>query len=94
MQWSLWETDRLDRPVVNYVNHTSALPEAQRDRFLFHVKVDYPQREQEREIVTRTTSAFESRVQPVITETTCMTCSWNTTTPQVSSSASRRSGWM
>lgn len=31
-QWSLWETDRLDRPVVNYVNHTSALPEAQRDK--------------------------------------------------------------
>jgi len=30
-QWSLWETDRLDRQVVNYVNNTSALPEAQRD---------------------------------------------------------------
>jgi len=29
-QWSLWETDRLDRQVVNYVNHSSALPEAQR----------------------------------------------------------------
>jgi glutathione S-transferase len=31
-QWSLWETDRLDRQVVNYVNHTSGLPEAQRDK--------------------------------------------------------------
>ncbi len=30
-QWSLWETDRLDRPIVNYANHTTALPEAQRD---------------------------------------------------------------
>lgn len=31
LQWSLWETDRLDRQVVNYVNNSSALPEAQRD---------------------------------------------------------------
>jgi glutathione S-transferase len=30
-QWSLWETDRLDRQVVNYVNHTTALPEGQRN---------------------------------------------------------------
>jgi glutathione S-transferase len=30
LQWSLWETDRLDRQIVNYVNHTSALPEADR----------------------------------------------------------------
>jgi glutathione S-transferase len=30
-QWSLWETDRLDRQVVNYVNHTSALPDGQRN---------------------------------------------------------------
>jgi glutathione S-transferase len=29
-QWSLWETDRLDRQVVNYVNHTSGLPIAER----------------------------------------------------------------
>lgn len=29
-QWSLWETDRLDRQIVNYVNHTSALPQAER----------------------------------------------------------------
>ena len=29
-QWSLWETDRLDRQIVNYVNHTAALPEAER----------------------------------------------------------------
>ena len=29
-QWSLWETDRLDRQLVNYVNHTSALPAAER----------------------------------------------------------------
>ena len=29
-QWSLWETDRLDRQVVNYVRHSSELPEAER----------------------------------------------------------------
>lgn len=30
LQWSLWETDRLDRQIVNYVNHASVLPEAER----------------------------------------------------------------
>ena len=30
LQWSLWETDRLDRPIVNYVRHTKDLPEAER----------------------------------------------------------------
>jgi len=30
-QWSFWETDRLDRQIVAYANHTMALPEAQRD---------------------------------------------------------------
>ncbi len=45
---------------------TYPLPEAQRDRFLFLVKVAYPKREQEREIVNRTTSAFQSKVTPVI----------------------------
>jgi glutathione S-transferase len=33
-QWSLWETDRLDRQVVNYVNHTSGLPEADRNKLI------------------------------------------------------------
>jgi glutathione S-transferase len=30
VQWSLWETDRLDRQIVDYVRHTSALPAAER----------------------------------------------------------------
>jgi len=30
LQWSLWETDRLDRQIVNYVRHTKALPDAER----------------------------------------------------------------
>ncbi len=46
---------------------TYPLPEAQKDRFMFHVKVDYPTRDQEREIIKRTTSAYEARIDPVIT---------------------------
>lgn len=45
---------------------TYPLPEAQRDRFLFLVKVDYPDREQERQIVARTTGTFSADIQPVI----------------------------
>jgi glutathione S-transferase len=30
LQWSLWETDRLDRQLVNYVRHSSELSEAER----------------------------------------------------------------
>src|SRR6185503_10197807 len=30
LQWSLWETDRLDRQIVNYVRHSKELPEAER----------------------------------------------------------------
>ncbi|OGA22298.1 MAG: hypothetical protein A3I02_04605 [Betaproteobacteria bacterium RIFCSPLOWO2_02_FULL_67_26] len=30
LQWSLWETDRLDRQLVNYVRHSQELPEAER----------------------------------------------------------------
>ncbi len=30
LQWSLWETDRLDRQIVDYQRHTSQLPEAER----------------------------------------------------------------
>ena len=45
---------------------TYPLPEAQRDRFLFLVKVDYPTRDQERQIVARTTGTFAADIQPVI----------------------------
>ena len=46
---------------------TYPLPEAQRDRFLFHVVVQYPTREQESEIIDRTTSNHSAEVQSVIT---------------------------
>src|SRR5882757_7605643 len=45
---------------------TYPLPEAQKDRFIFLVKVDYPDREHERQIVARTTGTFSAELEPVI----------------------------
>jgi len=53
---------------------TYPLPEAQRDRFLFQVKVDYPDREQEREIINRTTGVFEANLAPVIGAAEILAC--------------------
>lgn len=33
-QWSLWETDKLDRQITVYANHASVLPEAERNAAL------------------------------------------------------------
>ncbi len=46
---------------------TYPLPEAQRDRFLFQVLVDYPSRDEEGHIIDRTTSAFNAKPEPVVT---------------------------
>ncbi|MEX0825001.1 MAG: MoxR family ATPase [Pirellulaceae bacterium] len=46
---------------------TFPLPEAQRDRFLFHVVVNYPSRDEEAMIVDRTTSNFDDRPDVVVT---------------------------
>jgi MoxR-like ATPase len=45
---------------------TYPLPEAQRDRFLFQVLVDYPTRDEEAEIIDRTTTAFTTKLEPVV----------------------------
>ena len=45
---------------------TYPLPEAQRDRFLFQVLVDYPSRDQESAIIDRTTTAFRAQLEPVV----------------------------
>jgi len=45
---------------------TYPLPEAQRDRFIFLVKVEYPSRDEEREIVARTTGTFEVKIESVL----------------------------
>jgi len=45
---------------------TYPLPEAQLDRFMFFIGVDYPSQEEEREIVLRATSALHPEVSPVL----------------------------
>src|SRR3954470_17509330 len=45
---------------------TYPLPEAQLDRFMFMVKVGYPQRDEERAIVKSTTSDLAQDLQPVL----------------------------
>ncbi|UCD75487.1 MAG: MoxR family ATPase [Phycisphaerales bacterium] len=46
---------------------TYPLPEAQLDRFMFNVKINYPTAEQELEVVQRTTVVSEADVQAVLT---------------------------
>ncbi len=46
---------------------TYPLPEAQRDRFLFQVKVDYPSRTQESDIIDRTTNDVVQNLEAVVT---------------------------
>ncbi|MBM4091658.1 MAG: AAA family ATPase, partial [Planctomycetes bacterium] len=74
-------TYRLDEPFFVLATQnpieqegTYPLPEAQRDRFLFHVVVDYPDREQESEIIDRTTTTFETRLAPVVTGPEIIAC--------------------
>ncbi len=45
---------------------TYPLPEAQLDRFMFNISVDYPSEEQENEIVRKTTSAYQSNVDVIM----------------------------
>jgi len=47
---------------------TYPLPEAQLDRFLLQISVDYPDRKTEREILLATTGAEEARSDPVFTD--------------------------
>ena len=45
---------------------TYPLPEAQLDRFMFNVRVDYPSQEEEEKIVATTTSAYEAKLDRVL----------------------------
>ncbi len=45
---------------------TYPLPEAQLDRFMFNIYIDYPEKSEEKEIVLTTTSAYEPDIEPVI----------------------------
>ncbi|MFV1965864.1 MAG: AAA family ATPase [Pirellulaceae bacterium] len=74
-------TYRLDEPFFVLATQnpieqegTYPLPEAQRDRFLFHVIVDYPDRDQEGEIIDRTTTNFETHLTPVVTGPEIIEC--------------------
>lgn len=46
---------------------TYPLPEAQLDRFMFNVWVDYPKYEEELAIIKRTTTDYETSISPVLT---------------------------
>ncbi|MCA9061690.1 MAG: MoxR family ATPase, partial [Planctomycetaceae bacterium] len=50
------------------------LPEAQRDRFLFNVIVDYPSREQEAAIIDRTTSTQSATLEAVVSGEEIIDC--------------------
>lgn len=74
-------TYRLDEPFFVLATQnpieqegTYPLPEAQRDRFLFNVVVDYPSRDQEADIIDRTTSTVSASVEPVVTGKEIMEC--------------------
>ena len=43
---------------------TYPLPEAQLDRFMFNVRVDYPSQDEEEQIVSTTTSDYEADLKP------------------------------
>ena len=45
---------------------TYPLPEAQKDRFLLNTIIGYPKREEEQDIIARTTGTAEASVQPVL----------------------------
>ena len=53
---------------------TYPLPEAQKDRFMFHVRVGYPNKNEEREIIRRTTGAHAANIQPVVTGEEIIQC--------------------
>lgn len=47
---------------------TYALPEAQLDRFMFNIMVDYPSEQEERDIVMRTTGTASATINQVLSE--------------------------
>lgn len=68
------ETYKLEQPFIVLATQnpieqegTYPLPEAQLDRFMFNVIIDYPSYEEEIEIVKVTTKAQVSQIKPVIT---------------------------
>jgi MoxR-like ATPase len=67
------ETFELDKPFLVLATQnpieqegTYPLPEAQLDRFMFNINIDYPTLEEERQIVKRTTSGTAEDVKPIL----------------------------
>jgi len=67
------ETYRLDLPFFVLATQnpielegTYPLPEAQLDRFMFNVQVDYPKQDEEERIVATTTTAYEAKLERVL----------------------------
>ncbi len=67
------ETFKLDEPFFVLATQnpieqegTYPLPEAQLDRFMFNLWIDYPKRDEEREIVKSTTSEYLADIQPIL----------------------------
>ncbi len=50
---------------------TYPLPEAQKDRFLMNTIIGYPKRDEEQDIIARTTGTEEFKVQPVLCAISC-----------------------
>ncbi len=66
-------TYRLDEPFFVLATQnpieqegTYPLPEAQLDRFMFSLWVDYPSETEEKQIVKSTTSAYEAKLEPIL----------------------------
>ncbi len=53
---------------------TYPLPEAQKDRFMFHIRVKYPNRDEEAEIIRRTTGIHNDPIKPVISGEEIIQC--------------------
>ena len=53
---------------------TYPLPEAQKDRFMFHIRVKYPNKEEESEIIRRTTGVHDDPIKPVISGDEIIQC--------------------
>ncbi len=51
---------------------TYPLPEAQLDRFMFHIGIDYPSFDDEIQVVENSTSAYAPQLQPVLNATTIL----------------------
>ncbi|MCX7956537.1 MAG: AAA family ATPase, partial [Endomicrobia bacterium] len=47
---------------------TYPLPEAQLDRFFFQINIDYPSKDEEKEILFKTTGTYETEVKKIVTK--------------------------